>query len=68
MAGIMIGCVQHIAGVLDDRHLIVIGVIAVVAYLATCGRRPQRQCPRCKEINRPQAVFCSQCGTRLPGK
>jgi len=54
--------------VLDDRHLVVIGVVAVIAYLASCGRRPQRQCPRCKEINRAHAAFCSQCGTRLPGK
>jgi hypothetical protein len=68
MGGITIGFVQHTAAVLDDRHLVVIGVVAVIAYLASCGRRPQRQCPRCKEINRAHAAFCSQCGTRLPGK
>jgi len=56
------------AAAFDDGHLFIIAVVAVLAYLATCSRRPQRQCPRCKEINRPHSIFCCQCGTRLPGR
>lgn len=68
MTATIIACMQNPATAIDDKHIVVIFAVALIAYLATCGRRPQAQCPRCKEVNRPQAVFCSQCGTRLPGK
>ncbi len=30
-------------------------------------RRRALRCPRCQEVNRPHAVFCAQCGSRLAG-
>ena len=48
--------------------LLCIGVVVLIAVLATTTHRAARRCPRCREINREAAVFCAQCGTRLPGR
>ncbi|UCC31290.1 MAG: zinc-ribbon domain-containing protein [Phycisphaerales bacterium] len=52
----------------DYDGLVCIGVVAIIVFLATSSRRSARRCPRCQEINREAAVYCAQCGTRLPGK
>lgn len=51
-----------------DDGLICIGVFALIFFLASCARRVSNRCPRCQEVNRPAAVYCAQCGQRLPGK
>jgi len=51
----------------DDAHLFAIAVVAaVVAITVSAIRRPPRRCTRCREINREQAIYCAQCGTKLP--
>lgn len=50
---------------LDGRQVFFICLIAVIAFLATASRRTGRVCTRCREHNRPQAVYCAQCGQRL---
>jgi hypothetical protein len=50
-----------------DRLFVIAAVVAVVV-IASLQRRPSRQCPRCREVNREAAVFCAQCGERLPGR
>lgn len=64
----MFVCVPVVTAGFDERHLVVLGVVAVAVFLATCTRRPQRRCRRCQEINRPHAIYCAQCGVRLPAK
>jgi rRNA maturation endonuclease Nob1 len=45
---------------------LVLGVLVVVVLiLFSSSRRTSKRCSRCKEVNRPPAIFCSQCGTRL---
>jgi len=46
--------------------LVCVGVVAIIVFLATTTHRSARRCPRCWEINREAAIFCAQCGTRLP--
>jgi hypothetical protein len=53
---------------LENENLLAVGIVAVIVFLATSSRRPSRRCARCREINREQAVYCAQCGTRLPGR
>jgi hypothetical protein len=48
--------------------LVCIAVVMVIVFLATSTRRSARRCPRCHEINREPAIFCAQCGARLPGR
>ena len=48
----------------NSRIVCVIFVIAAFVLLSVL-RRPRRQCPRCRTINRPLARYCAQCGTRL---
>jgi rRNA maturation endonuclease Nob1 len=51
----------------DDGRLFALAVVAVVvAVTMSAIRRPPRRCLRCREINREQAVYCAQCGTKLP--
>ena len=50
----------------DGVQFYVIGLAAVVAFLASAGRRSSRRCPKCREVNRQEAFYCAQCGTRLP--
>ncbi len=52
----------------DDGHILVVGLVAVIVFLATSTRRSARRCPRCQEVNRERALYCAQCGARLPGK
>ena len=49
----------------DNQNLLAVAIVAVVVFFATASRRPSRRCTRCREINREQAVYCAQCGTRL---
>jgi hypothetical protein len=50
---------------LDGEELFVAALITVIVFLATSARRSPGRCPRCREINRDQARFCAQCGSRL---
>lgn len=50
----------------DRNGMIFVILVAVIAFLATSSRRSARRCPRCREMNRAAAVFCAQCGHRLP--
>ena len=45
-----------------------VGFIVVAAVLAASTQRAARRCPGCREINREAAIFCAQCGARLPGR
>jgi rRNA maturation endonuclease Nob1 len=45
---------------------LVLGVLVVVVLiLFSSFRGTSKRCSRCKEVNRPPAIFCAQCGTRL---
>lgn len=50
----------------DWDGFFVVGAVFLIFILSGCCRRPTRQCPRCREVNREAAIFCSQCGARLP--
>jgi rRNA maturation endonuclease Nob1 len=50
----------------NDHYIIVVAIFALSFFLALTARRPARRCPRCHEVNREQAIFCAQCGSRLP--
>lgn len=52
----------------DLDGLVCIGVVVIIVFLATSTRRSARRCPRCQEINREAAIFCAQCGMRLPNR
>lgn len=64
----MIASASAIAFRFDYEGLVCVGVVAVIVFLAMSTRRSARRCPRCQEINREAAVYCAQCGARLPGK
>lgn len=49
----------------DSGFWVIIGVI-VLASWALGPRRAPRQCPRCHEQNREAAIYCAQCGAKLP--
>ena len=53
---------------LENENLLAVAIVAVVVFFATASRQPSRRCTRCREINREQAVYCAQCGMRLPGR
>ncbi len=53
---------------LENENLLAVAIVAVIVFFATASRRPSRRCSRCREINREQAVYCAQCGVRLPGR
>ena len=48
--------------------LLCIGGIVALVLLATSSGKVARRCSRCSEVNREAAVFCAQCGTRLPNR
>ncbi|MCH7720443.1 MAG: zinc ribbon domain-containing protein [Planctomycetes bacterium] len=48
-----------------DGGVICFIFLAVAAMLAISCRRTDLRCPRCQEVNRPQARFCGQCGHAL---
>ncbi len=52
----------------DLKTLVCVGVVVALVLIATSGRRGWRHCARCRELNRPPAIYCAQCGTRLPGR
>jgi hypothetical protein len=45
-------------------YLIGAFIVAVVVFV-TAARRPNPQCKRCREHNRPNAKYCAYCGQRL---
>lgn len=52
----------------DLDGIIFVAVAMVVAIALFGSRRPAGRCPRCGEQNREPALFCAQCGLRLPGR
>lgn len=50
----------------DDSALWIIVAVAVMASWAVGARRSPRACPRCHEHNREAAIYCAQCGVKLP--
>lgn len=52
----------------DDLRLWVVGAVVVAVSWAVGVRRGPRRCPRCHEHNREAAIYCAQCGARLPQK
>jgi zinc-ribbon domain len=50
---------------LGHRGVLLLVGVGLIVFLATSVKRPQNSCPKCGEINREQATFCAQCGTRL---
>lgn len=41
-------------------------VVSLVVFV-TAARNPNPRCRRCKELNRPMAMYCAQCGHKLRG-
>jgi len=64
----VIAFVQAIAQRFDIEALLWIGGVIVIVLMVTTSRRTCRRCSRCREMNREAAVFCAQCGQRLPGR
>jgi hypothetical protein len=50
----------------DDIAFITIAVVS--AFVLFAARKPAGCCPRCREHNRNEALFCAQCGLRLPDR
>lgn len=59
---------QVIAQRFDIEALLLMGGVIVIVLMVTSSRRPCRRCPKCREVNREVAIFCAQCGQRLPGR
>ena len=59
--------IQVIAGFcpFDDSSLFIVAIVSAVLVLATSGRRSSRRCSRCSQLNREEAIYCSQCGKKL---
>lgn len=53
---------------MDGERLLIVVLIGVIVLLGTSFRRPPNRCARCRELNREQARFCAQCGTRLASR
>lgn len=51
---------------MDRENIFVVVVVLVGIFVANAFRRRPNRCPRCRELNREQALYCAQCGTRLP--
>ncbi len=49
----------------DSPFWVMIGVAVFVTW-AVGARRSPRRCPRCHEHNREAAIYCAQCGGKLP--
>lgn len=52
----------------EDSRLWVIAIVVVAVSWAIGARRGPRSCPRCHEHNREAAIYCAQCGVKLPQK
>lgn len=50
----------------DDSPFWVIVIVGVMVSWAVGSRRSPRRCPRCHEHNREAAIYCAQCGLKLP--
>ena len=55
-------------GLLAQRggSFLCVGIVVFVVLMAVFRGRSGRVCPHCHEVNRPPAVFCAQCGKKLP--
>jgi hypothetical protein len=43
-------------------------IVAFIVFAVRASRAPTSRCPHCRQVNRPVAIFCAQCGQRLPGR
>jgi hypothetical protein len=50
----------------SENGFLCLGAVALVVFLLASIRRHSTQCPRCREVNRPAAIYCAQCGQKLP--
>lgn len=50
---------------MNHEQFLFVVIVAVIVFLATSTRRKRVQCRGCKEVNRPGAVYCAQCGAKL---
>lgn len=51
---------------MDGERLLFVLIVGIGVFVASSFRRRPHRCPRCRELNRDQALFCAQCGTQLP--
>jgi len=51
---------------MNREDLFVVVALLAGVFIVSAFRRKPNRCPRCRELNREQALFCAQCGTRLP--
>ncbi len=49
----------------DSGGFVCFGAVFVLIFMTGLLGRARNHCPRCEEINRPEANFCAQCGQRL---
>ena len=54
--------------IFDDSPFWVLIGVAVFITWAVGSKRTPRPCPRCHEHNREAAIYCAQCGAKLPPK
>ena len=59
-------CLALAFWIFDDSPFWVIVVVGVFVAWAVGSRKTARICPRCHEQNREAAIYCAQCGARLP--
>lgn len=52
----------------SNAEVLVGAGVLVMFVLAALPRGQSPICRRCREINRDEALFCAQCGTRLLGR
>lgn len=50
----------------DDGSLFVVALVSAFLMLATSGRQTPGRCARCGQRNRQEAIYCAQCGRKLP--
>lgn len=63
----MVSVFQYVELLMFSRGAFyLLGVIVVcLVIFTTAAKSPRQQCPHCREINRPDARFCAQCGHKL---
>ncbi len=60
----MLTVVAMIAGVPAWAEIVFLTVVVGAAWFVLLGIRPKR-CLYCRKRNRPNAVYCAECGHRL---
>lgn len=61
----MYATIDVLASSIDGEELFFLTVLVVAVFVAGSFRKSPHRCPRCRELNREQAQFCAQCGTKL---